>query len=163
MPIRTAAAPYIQKLCLSCTSIPARSSIMPFFTSSFRYHAAAGSNRAAKRPWRTRFWRRAPVSGLLALLIALLCGLAAIIVLLTSDGFPLDGWRIQGYNVQPTVLLSVLATITNALFRYAFTEGVRMSWWTRTLDGTANRDSHHDGTTCRVLLPSFGRERTFYL
>ena len=110
---------------------------MTFFTRKFRYHATERAVGSSSQPWRTGFLRRAPVLGILALATALACGVGAIAVLVASNGLPIDRWRVQGHNVQPTVLLSVLATIANALFRYAFREGATISWWTRALRGTS--------------------------
>lgn len=105
--------------------------------SKIRYHAANEGAKQSKRPWHAGVWTRAPVSGLLALTVALLCGLATIVVLKAADGVPIDHWQVRGYAVQPTVILSVLATLANALFRYAFTEGARVSWWVTAQRGTS--------------------------
>ena len=78
----------------------------------------------------------------MALLLALLCGVAIVVVLIKADDLPLEGWRVSGHDVQPTVLISIFATVANALFRFAFTEAVTISWWTRSLKGTNIRELH---------------------
>lgn len=66
---------------------------------------------------------------MLSMILALGCGIAAISLALAIDGKPLDYWKINGYVVQPAVLLSVVATIANALLVFAFTEGATISWY----------------------------------
>ena len=101
-------------------------------TASYR----AIANTRSERPWRAGFWRRAPVAPLGALLTAVLCGFAAAMVIKFSDGIPIENWKVNEYNVQPTVLLSVLATVANALFRYAFIGGASIAWWNQAQRGT---------------------------
>ena len=107
----------------------------------------------SRRSWRTGFWRRAPISGLLALVTALFCGVVAIVVLKASDGLPLESWQVRGYNVQPTVLLSVLATLANALFRYAFSESARISWWIEAQKGTSFGALHRSWDHAQSVVP----------
>jgi len=95
-----------------------------------------------RRTWRTGLVLRVPFSGLLPLIGAILCAIVTIAVLEASDGLPINSWRVAGYNVQPTVLLSLFATLANALFRQALTEGVRISWWTRAQKGTSIGSLH---------------------
>ncbi len=63
------------------------------------------------------------------MILALGCGIAAISLALAIDGKPLDYWKINGYVVQPAVLLSVVATIANALLVFAFTKGATIAWY----------------------------------
>jgi hypothetical protein len=73
----------------------------------------------------------APWTAILAVVLALGCGIAAISLALSIDGKPLEHWTINGYVVQPAVLLSVLATIANALLVFSFTKGATISWYDR--------------------------------
>ena len=107
-----------------------------------RYHAVQGGRELGTRPWRTGVLQRAPITGVLALVTGLLCGLVTFVILKTSNGRPINTWRLRGIDVQPTVLLSIFATLANALLRYAFQEGVRVSWWTRALKGTSLGNLH---------------------
>ena len=58
----------------------------------------------------------------MALLLALLCGVAIVVVLIEADDLSLNGWQVSRNDVQSVVLISISATVANALFRFAFTE-----------------------------------------
>ena len=47
---------------------------------------------------------------------------------MASDGKELDYFKINGYAVQPAVLLAIFATIANALLVFAFTQGATIHW-----------------------------------
>lgn len=100
------------------------------------------ANRTEPRPWETGFWRRIPWDGLLALVLGFGCGIAALSIVLISEGKPLTYWRIAGYQVQPTVMLSVIITVANMLLTYAFSTGLTIFWWTSFLKKTTLRDLH---------------------
>lgn len=129
----------------------------------FGYQPTEGADGASRRGWRTGFWRRAPISGVLALITGILCAIATIAVLKASDGLPINHWRVGGYNVQPTVLLSVFATLANALFRYALTEGAKISWWVHAQQGTSIGALHRSWDHAQSALPiaTAGRDITF--
>lgn len=82
----------------------------------------------ADRPWTTGIWRQVPWTGLLSLLIGLLCGIAAILVAYDFDDQPLDHWKINGVVVQATVLLFIFAKVSKASFSHAFTTGIAIFW-----------------------------------
>ena len=94
------------------------------------------------RPWRPGLLRQLPWTGLLALLIGFGCGVAALTIALVSNGKALDYWRVYSYSVQPTVLLAVLVTFTNALLGYAFASGITIFWWLSALNGRTLRQLH---------------------
>lgn len=104
------------------------------------------------RPWRYGTWHRVPVSGIIALVAAVLCGLSTLAVLRTSDGIAIDQWRWMGCRIQPTVLLSILATIANVLFRYAFSEGARVAWWIRAQKGASVAALHQSWEHSQHIL-----------
>lgn len=108
---------------------------MSSFFSTFAYQRANGETSRSRRAWQTGVVKRAPVSGLLALILAVLCGISIAIVLVITDNLPLGAWQVSGYNVQPAVVLSILATLANAFLRHAFDEGVSISWWLKALRG----------------------------
>ena len=97
--------------------------------------------------------KHAPLSGILALIVGLICGITTVAVLKLSDGKAVDQWRIQGHNVQPTVILSVLATLANALFRYAFDDAMRIRWWVLGLKGTSLGALHRSWEHAQSVLP----------
>lgn len=106
------------------------------------YSRMRAANRADPRPWETGFWRRLPWDGILALVLGFGCGVAALSVVLVSDGKPLNYWHIIDWDVQPTVLLSVIVTVGNMLLAYAFSTGITIFWWTSFLRKTKLRDLH---------------------
>ncbi|KAE8453901.1 hypothetical protein EG329_007677 [Mollisiaceae sp. DMI_Dod_QoI] len=88
--------------------------------------------------WSPGLWGQFPYRGAIALLGALACIVASIVVLVVSDGQPISSW-----TVSPTVYLAALMTGTNMLAHFAFTEGVKVSWWYRALRGSTVADLHH--------------------
>jgi hypothetical protein len=96
-----------------------------FFSTDIRYHAADGTDSgSSKRPWQPGVWKRTRWLGLGSLLVALVSGLSTIVVLLVTDGMPVDQWSIASYNIQPAVVLSILITLSNAAFKLAFAAGM---------------------------------------
>lgn len=85
-------------------------------------------NSPRRRPWQTGFFIRLPWAGVLSILIALGCAVAAVAVAMASDGKELDYFKINGYALQPAVLLAIFATIANALLVFAFTQGATIHW-----------------------------------
>lgn len=83
------------------------------------------------------YWRILPWTGLGSLLLALCCGAAALIIGLASNTLPQDSWRLQTGVVQPSVLLSLVATLANALLRVAFMQGAATAWWLQAGDGVS--------------------------
>ena len=113
---------------------------MPSLFSSYKYHAAG---RQGNRPWTPGVWKNFPLQGFLALLGAVLCAVAAAVVLALSDGQPINNWQVRGVDVQPTVLLSIFSTLANAMLAYAFSAGVTIAWWTKALRGGTLAGLHH--------------------
>lgn len=95
-----------------------------------------------ERPWQTGIWRRAPWTGLLALVVGLGCDITALSVALIFDGKPLDHWSVRGYILQPTVVLSLLVTLTNVSLSWAFSSGLVIHWWSGALQGRSLRYLH---------------------
>ncbi len=58
------------------------------------------------------------------------------LVLILSDGTPIDRWRVGSNKVQPQVLLSIFSTIMNALLGFALVEGLVILFWRRAGRGT---------------------------
>jgi hypothetical protein len=94
------------------------------------------------RPWQSGLLKHLPWTGLLSLLAALLCGIGAFLVANDFDDKPLDHWTIRAAVVQPTVLLSVLATLSKACLGYAFTTGITIFWWKSAVTGTSLYQLH---------------------
>lgn len=68
--------------------------------------------------WDPGFLRRLPHTGILALLVVLLCAGADVVVLYKSDGQEVDTWKIS-----PSVLLAVFSATANVCLEYARSEG----------------------------------------
>lgn len=72
--------------------------------------------------WRPGIFRRIPWSGISALFGAFCATMAAIGILVASDGMQIQNWKYP-----PTVYLSVAYTISNILVAAAFSEAVTVS------------------------------------
>ncbi|KAI5783243.1 hypothetical protein DFH27DRAFT_656389 [Peziza echinospora] len=87
---------------------------------------------------------------LCALLFVLLLAATAGAILSTSDGKPTNLWpwgedRFTSIRrfITPTVLLAAIATISNILLRYAYSEAMVMQWWREALHPQSVSDLHH--------------------
>lgn len=78
------------------------------------------------QPWQPGFWKRFPVRGLGMWLLALVGTVAAILILIYSDGVPVDHWDEQ---IQPTVWLALTSALTGAFLACAFAEAAAISYW----------------------------------
>lgn len=80
------------------------------------------------QPWEPGFLGRAPWLGLSAILGALVGIIAAILVLVISNGQPVHNWVVQ-----PTVYLAIASAATNIFLHFALTEAVNIAWWRRAM------------------------------
>ncbi|KAK3699974.1 hypothetical protein LTR37_016218 [Vermiconidia calcicola] len=129
-----------------------------------RKHARLPTTRP--RPWKTGVLKRMPWAGLLSILLAFGCGIAAISIALVSDGTPLNRWTVNGYDVQPAVLLSIVATIANAFLVFAFTQGATIHWWNTAFQGASLRELHssyHYGSGLTAVFSSVATFNTVAL
>lgn len=78
------------------------------------------------QPWLPGFWIRFPYRGLGMWLLALLGTIAAVMILIYSDGVPFDHWDER---IQPTVWLALTSALSGAFLACAFTEGAAISYW----------------------------------
>ncbi len=119
--------------------------------SSDYYNGNDGQNFSDQSAlWKPGFWRRLPYLSMFSLLATLFCkthkGLlysegiyshckgivAALYVLLASDGMPIDKW---GYGVAPAVYLAIISVITNVFLSFALVNGLVISFWRMALKG----------------------------
>jgi hypothetical protein len=96
--------------------------------------------------WLPGIWSQFPYRGILSIVGCLGCVVASIAILVVSDGQPVSSWS----TASPTVYLALLMTATNMLARYAFHDGVKISWWYKALNGGSVENlqtywSHADG------------------
>lgn len=126
---------------------------MSRFKSSPKYQAARSTEETtedrdtpnpknARRPWEPGFFKRLPWAGVISIILALGCAVAAIVVGIVSDGKPLDYWTLGDNEVQPAVLLSIFATAANALLVFAFTQGATIHWWNSAFRGATLKQLH---------------------
>ncbi|CAK3922780.1 Hypothetical predicted protein [Lecanosticta acicola] len=88
--------------------------------------------------WQPGIFRRIPWSGISALFGAFCANIAAIAILVASDGNLITAWKYS-----PTVYLSVSYTISNSLIAAAFSEAVTLNWWMKAIkQGTSLGDLH---------------------
>jgi Protein of unknown function (DUF3176) len=90
-------------------------------------HAAYDGNQ-----WEPGIWRQFPYRGVSALLFSLFCMAGSIAILYRSDGQPVQHWKIS-----PTVYLALFTTGANMSLRFAFNQGVKISWWYNALNGAS--------------------------
>lgn len=67
------------------------------------------------RPWKPTFMRLGPLAGLVAMFLAMGSLVAALGVLVASDGRPVPEW----YTAEPSIILAVCTAVANLLIRYA--------------------------------------------
>ena len=107
------------------------------------------------RPWKDRILLLGPVSGALALLVALGSIAASLGVLFTSDGAKTSLWPVA-----PPVYLASFTAIANLSMRFACIQGVVVSWWIGALRGATLARLHNDwrsGTTLHGAITA-GRQ-----
>lgn len=78
------------------------------------------------QPWVPGFWKRFPIRGLGMWFLALLGTIAAILILVYSDGVPVSRWD---EHIQPTVWLALTSALSGAFLACAFTDGAAICYW----------------------------------
>lgn len=91
------------------------------------------------RTWRTTIIRFGPLSGVVAMAIAIASLFARLGILAGSDGKPVTNW-----TVTPSTYLAVFTAIANLSVRYAAIQGVVIAWWNRALKGSTLAKLHWD-------------------
>ncbi len=88
-------------------------------------------------PWEPGIWRQFPLRGITALSFSLFCMAGSIAIFYRSDGQPVHNWRVS-----PTVCLALLTTGANISLRFAFHQGVKISWWHSAFKGANVQELH---------------------
>lgn len=83
-----------------------------------------------------------PLLGIAALFGALICTVSSSVILLLSDGQPVDSWPSATVQIQPAVILAILTALANALLLLALREGGAIAWWVKMLEGATLSDCH---------------------
>lgn len=86
---------------------------------------------------RVHIWTLLPWAGLICLFLSVCCAAAALAIGLVSNGLIQNSWRLPTGTVQPSVLLSLVATLCNAALRVAFAEGAVIMWWIQAQRGVS--------------------------
>lgn len=84
----------------------------------------------AQPQWRTGFWLRFPIWGIVALAATVLSTLAAVLITVKCDNQSVSSWKLS-----PTVLLSIVSSLSNILLSFALGEGLVISFWWHSVQG----------------------------
>ncbi|KAK4953821.1 hypothetical protein LTR10_008425 [Elasticomyces elasticus] len=102
--------------------------------------------------------------------IAVLCTIAAILVVTLSNGKRQGSWYIPPtkhtirVTIEPKLLLSVLSSVVSLMLALALREGLTVSWWRRALIGGKIRDlERHWSTGNSVLQAALSGKRITYV
>ena len=156
LPLPRAAQSYSQ-VYGDCHSTEGLESIVDDPASS-HVHVLLNSKEEEQNLWRPGLCQSSVVPGFGALCITLLCTIGSIVVLRLSDGKSVSSWSIQ-----PTVWLALASALSNSSLRFAFSQGVTISWWGKVLGGGTLRELHQHwdyGTSIWASL-SAGRNINF--
>jgi hypothetical protein len=118
--------------------------IFSAFTDKFIGKGARTRNDVLQKPaevphdrrWMPGFWRQFPFYGILSILGILGSTVASVVILVRSNGQPLDAW---GYGISPPVYLAIASVIANALTAYALAKGLDIIFWRNALLGRTVR------------------------
>lgn len=109
--------------------------------------------------WRQTYWRRGPLLGISALILAFGCIFAALAVLLVSDGQPIAKWESKPVSVY----LSISVTACNALIRFGLANALPVLWWRHAMEGKMIEDLNREWEVGRSLLQALGSLRSSLL
>jgi hypothetical protein len=112
----------------------------------------------AGNAWLPGFWVQFPWEVILPLVGCLICLSGSIAILVRSDGQPVSHWSLS-----PTVYLAILTTVTNMLLRYAFKQGMAISWWYKAVRGGTVQDLHKHWSSGDGFWSALGAGRHFNL
>lgn len=125
---------------------------------SFQYQGSKHHSSSSPSPWRPGFWPRLPVIAILSLFFAMAAAVVMIVVVARSHG------QIADWRVSPAVLLAISAAVANLLMRYALSEGVTLSWWSRSIrQGTKLEDLHNIWSSGNFFFAALSSGRAFNL
>ena len=102
----------------------------------------ASTRASFTRPWLAGKTKQLPLVPLLAALIVLLSTAATVMVLVASEGKPVDEWPGRNHSVQPSVLIAIFVAIANTVLPFLLFQGVQRAWWCKALEGATIGDLH---------------------
>ena len=100
------------------------------FDDTHRNPPSADTVHTSQHAWTPTIWQIGPFSGIIAIIIALSCMAASLLILFASDGDLISAW-----DVQPSVFLSTADTIIAKLLGYAFVTAIPIAWWSHAIKG----------------------------
>jgi hypothetical protein len=84
-----------------------------------------------KNRWCTEFWIGFPVLGIMALVMAVCSTGAAVVIAIKCNNQVISSWSLA-----PSVLLSIISSLSNILLTFALGEGLVISFWWNSLRGS---------------------------
>lgn len=97
-----------------------------------------------------------PLSGLAALLFAVMHVVACFAILYASNLAPVAGWVYA-----PQVYLAVLTAISNKALAFAVVQGTVVTWWLKAMRGTTLAQLHYDWAAGLHVWQAMGAGRHF--
>jgi hypothetical protein len=122
------------KVCEKWMDVKVNESISPTSTSS--QEPPLCSDAAT---WRDLLNLVGPVSGLAAIVLAVIQLVASYAVLQASHGALVSTWKWQ-----PQVYLAILTAVANKALAFAVVQGTVVTWWLHALQGTTLARMHRD-------------------
>lgn len=120
-------------------------------------------NPLDSKKWKPGFFTALPSAGILSLVGVVFTAIAAGVVLRLSDDQPTEKWPTEKFVMSPTVLLAIIAVISNTLLRYALSEAWTISWWRKTLKPTSISGLHKNWAFHHSILDAVFAGRSFNL
>jgi Protein of unknown function (DUF3176) len=114
-------------------------------------------------PWVPHMFTSLPWTALLSICSVVFLAAVSVVVLKCSNNLPTDSWVLKGISIRPTVVLAVISVVSNALLRYALSEGWRIIWWRRALKGGTVGDLHRNWAHGDSVIISLMSGRHFNL
>lgn len=97
------------------------------------------SNHTTPKPWRSTILRFGPITGILAMFVAMTSLIASLGILVGSQGADTSS-RIG----EPSIYLAAFTAVANLSMRYACIQGVAITWWKRATRGSTVSELHRN-------------------
>lgn len=140
------------------TSLAGPASILPKSAAGSSIEVTPGTTPSEGSSWHPGVAKHFPWLGFLALITTLLCCGSFVGILVASDGIPVDSWTLS-----PSVCLSIVSAVAVATLAFAYSEGVVISWWRKTLKGGTAGDLHRNWIYGQSAFEAFIAGRKFNL
>jgi hypothetical protein len=84
------------------------------------------------KTWEPTPFHIRPLSGIVALTVAIMCIFGSLTILIVSNGQPVTNWPVS-----PTVYLAIVTAVANSCFALALAQARPVSWWYRASRGAS--------------------------